>query len=50
MVYVQLFGVFDFNEILIAPLGTKVILHDIPNKCDTWSKHGLEGCYICPEL
>ena len=34
----------------MAPLGTKIIAHEKPNQRATWSKHGVSGWNIGPEL
>ena len=48
--YAQNVGTFDFNTTPMAPPGTKVIAHKITNQRATWSKHGVAGFYIVPEL
>ena len=48
--YVQIFGTFDFNTTPIAPPGKKIIAHEKPNQCSTWSKHGVSVWYIISAL
>jgi hypothetical protein len=38
-------GTFDFNCTPLAPLGTKVLLHETPTQRRTWAPHGVEGWY-----
>ena len=49
-VYVQIFGTFDFNTTPIAPPGKKIIAHEKPNQCSTWSKHGVSVWYIISSM
>ena len=49
-VYAQLFGVFYFDATPMALPVTKLIPHDKPNQCATWSKHGVAGWYIGPAV
>jgi hypothetical protein len=46
----QLFGVFDFNCTPIAPPAIRIIVHEKPDKRDSWSPHGINGWYIGPAL
>jgi hypothetical protein len=39
-------GTFDFNRTPLAPLGTKVVLHETPHQRRTWAPHGVEGWYV----
>jgi hypothetical protein len=39
-------GPFDFNRTPMAPLGTKVILHETPSQRKTWATHGVDGWYV----
>ena len=50
MAYVQIFGQFDFNATPMAPLGTKIIVHEKTAQRAKWSKHGVAGGYIVPAL
>ena len=36
----QLFGVFDYNTTLLAPLGTKALIHQGPKQRGTFEDHG----------
>ena len=42
----QLCGKFDINATPIAPLGTKVMVHDTPEKRCSWQAHGQIGFYV----
>jgi len=42
----QLNGAFDFNKTPMAPLGTKVVIHEKASKRKTWDPHGADGWYI----
>jgi hypothetical protein len=48
--YTQLFGSFDYNKTLLAPLGTKVVIHERPQQRRTFGDHGREGWYIGPAM
>ena len=39
-------GAFDFNATPLAPPGTKVLIHETPNRRKTWAVHGVEGWYL----
>ena len=41
-------GSFDFRAHPIAPLGTKVLIHDKPANRTSWAPHGVPGFYIGP--
>jgi hypothetical protein len=43
-------GNFDFNCTLMAPPGTKIILHEKPAQRKSWDPHGTEGWYLGPAL
>ena len=45
-VHAMVEGSFDFNRMLLAPPGTKVIVHEKHNKIRTWNQHGIQGWYI----
>ena len=45
-VYAQLEGAFDFNKTTLAPVGTKVIVHENLESRPTWSPHGVDGWYL----
>jgi hypothetical protein len=42
----QLNGAFDYNKTPLAPPGTKVLIHETPNKQRTWAVHGGDGWYL----
>jgi hypothetical protein len=42
----QLNGTFDFNRTPLAPLGTRVVLHEKPAQRRSWDPHGQDGWYI----
>jgi hypothetical protein len=42
----QLNGAFDYNKTPLAPPGTKVLIHEMPNKRRTWAAHGMDGWYL----
>jgi hypothetical protein len=42
----QLNGAFDYNKTPLAPPGTKVLIHETPNRRRTWAVHGVEGYYL----
>jgi hypothetical protein len=39
-------GPFNFNRTPLAPVGTKVIVHENPSIRGTWDAHGVDGWYI----
>ena len=43
-------GPYDFRAHPIAPLGTKVLIHDKSAYRTTWAAHGVPGYYIGPAL
>jgi hypothetical protein len=48
--YQMIEGNYDFNSTPMAPPGTKIILHEKPNKQKTWDPHGTNGWYLGPAL
>jgi hypothetical protein len=42
----QLNGAFDYNKTPLAPPGTKVLIHETPNRRKTWAVHGVDGWYL----
>jgi hypothetical protein len=42
----QLNGAFNYNKTPLAPPGTKVLIHETPNKQRTWAVHGTDGWYL----
>jgi hypothetical protein len=43
-------GQYDYNRAPMAPPGTRIIAHEIPNRRITWAPHGQDGWYIGPTL
>ena len=41
---------YDFNRHPLAPVGTRVIVHEKPHLRETWAAHGVEGFYVGPKL
>jgi hypothetical protein len=48
--HTELHSVFHYNKTPLAPLGTKVVIHEKTGKRKTWSTHGINGWYIGPAL
>jgi hypothetical protein len=48
--HAALFGQFDFNKTPMAPPGTRVLVHEKPDKRGTWAPHGIDGWYVGPAL
>ena len=46
----QLFGTFNYNRKPLAPLGTKVIIHEKSTQRASWDPHGKEGWLTEPTL
>ena len=46
----QLFGTFNYNRTPLAPLGTKVIIHEKPKQRASWDPHGKEGWLTGPAM
>jgi hypothetical protein len=46
----HIYGQYDFNRAPMAPPGTTIIAHEIPNRRRTWAPHGQDGWYIGPAL
>jgi hypothetical protein len=46
--YSILEGQFNFNATPMAPLGTKVLIHEKPQKRGSWDPRGVEGWYLGP--
>ena len=46
--YMQLHGIFDFNETPIAPAGCKIIIRDRTNEQPSWVNHESIGFYVRP--
>ena len=43
-------GAFDFAKHPIAPIGTRVLIHDKPTVRTSWAPHGVPGFYLGPAL
>ena len=43
-------GAFYFNKTPLAPVGTKVIVHEKPQSRPAWSPHGVNGWYLGPAM
>ena len=48
--YATLMGNYDFNATPMAPLVTKVIIHEKPNNRKTWVEHSTDTWHIGPSL
>ena len=48
--YMELEGVFDYNKTPLAPPGTKVVIHEKPDKQASWAAHGVDGWYLGPAM
>ena len=46
----QLFGTFNYNRTPLAPLGTKVIIHERPEQRASWGGHGKAGWFTGPAM
>jgi hypothetical protein len=43
-------GQYDYNRVPMAPTGTRIISHEMPNRRRTWVPHGQDDWYIGPTL
>ena len=43
-------GAYNFKKTPLAPVGTKVIVHEKPQSCPEWSLHGVYGWYLGPAM
>ena len=43
-------GAFDFAKHPIAPIGTRLLIHDKPTSRASWAPHGVPGFYLGPAL
>jgi hypothetical protein len=43
-------GKFDYNKLLLAPLGCAVELHETTNRQKTWDLHSLSDWYLGPSI
>jgi hypothetical protein len=46
----QILNQFDFNDTPLAPLGTKVLVHEKPADRDTWTPQATKAWYIGPAM
>ena len=46
--YIQTFGIFDYNQTPLAPLGTKAFVHERPQQRRSHADHGKIGYVIGP--
>jgi hypothetical protein len=44
--YAHLCGPFDYNKMLLAPMGCEVQVHEKTDKCGTWAYHSVDGWYL----
>ena len=43
-------GAFDYNKTPLAPPGTKVVIHENPDKRVLLASHGVNGWYLGPDV
>ena len=48
--YTHIFGNFCFLRTPLAPPGTQIVIHNIPNYRESWEPHGEDGWYIRPSI
>ena len=46
--YMALEGAFDYNKTPLAPPGTKLVIHENPEKRSSWAAHGFDEWYLGP--
>ena len=46
--HTAIYGQFSFNRTPLAPPGTKIIIHEKPDKRQSWASHGTDAWYIGP--
>ena len=46
LAYAHLSGPFDYNKMQLALMGCEVQVHEMTDKCGTWSYHSLDGWYL----
>jgi hypothetical protein len=44
--YTHLSGPFNYNKMLLAPMGCKAQIHEKTNKGGTWAYHSIDGWYL----
>ena len=45
-----LYGAFDYSKTTLSPPGTKVVVHEKPEKRASWAAHGVDGWYLGPAM
>jgi hypothetical protein len=50
LAHAQLKGLFDYNATPLAPPGTRVIVHEKPDKRGSRAPHGKNGWYVGPTM
>ena len=48
--YMALERAFDYKKTTLAPPGTKVVIHEKPDKRASWAAHGVDGWYLGPAV
>ena len=48
--YMALEGAFAYNKTSLAPPGTKVVIHENPDKKSSWAAHGVNVWYLGPAV
>ena len=48
--YSQLWGNFSFNHTPIAPMSTKLLIHETPLARETWAPHIVKEWYLGPVM
>ncbi len=46
LAYAHLRRPFNYNKMLLAPMGCEAQVHEKTNKCDTWAYHLVDGWYL----
>jgi hypothetical protein len=44
--YAHLSRLFNYNKMLLAPMGCEAQVHEKTNKCGTWAYHLVDGWYL----
>ena len=50
LTYTQIHSAFDFNATLLAPPGTKVLVHEASKERKYLDPHGVDGWYVGPAI
>ena len=48
--YMHIFGELDYNRTLLAPLVTRIVVHNLPNNRSSLAPHGESVCYIVSSM